>query len=476
MRPLYSDQDLERERRIPGESPEAVDKNGKSYRSPYRRDYARVLHSPSFRRLQGKTQLFPGSESDFFRNRLTHSLEVAQIAKSIALRLNCFDEYFSQKGNHIDLDLVETAALAHDLGHPPFGHNGERALDHCMKDKGGFEGNAQSLRILARSEWREHAGPDRERIGLNLTYRTLAAVLKYDKCIPVKRLENKPLVKGYYDSEKELVAKIKTSVLGPNFDKGESFKTVECRIMDLADDIAYSTYDVEDALKAGFISPITMISAMLDDKILKPIKKKLGHKERNRTVKYLLKHIMDIWLEPMFNPSSLELDVNKIDIRDGTHLAVLAAYLQKKAQMFNENGSVRTSFTSELVNEYVDGVQAVVNKETPALSTVELRPDLKKRVEVLKHLTYALIIQAPSLQTVEYRGYGIVKEIFEALSGKGGELLLPEDYRRLIDGMTDQLEKDRTICDFVAGMTDRYALEFYGRLHSESAQTIFKPL
>ena len=241
MRPLYSDQDLERERRIPGESPEAVDKNGKSYRSSYRRDYARVLHSPSFCRLQGKTQLFPGSESDFLRNRLTHSLEVAQIAKSIAFRLNCFDEYFSQKGNHIDLDLVETAALAHDLGHPPFGHNGEQALDHCMKDKGGFEGNAQSLRILARSEWREHTGPDRERIGLNLTYRTLAAVLKYDKCIPVKRLGNEPLVKGYYDSEKELVAKIKTSVLGPNFDKGEPFKTIECHIMDLADDIAYST-------------------------------------------------------------------------------------------------------------------------------------------------------------------------------------------------------------------------------------------
>ena len=390
MRPLYSDQDLERERRIPGESPEAVDRNGKSYRSPYRRDYARVLHSPSFRRLQGKTQLFPGSESDFFRNRLTHSLEVAQIAKSIALRLNCLDEYFSQKGNHIDLDLVETAALAHDLGHPPFGHNGERALDHCMKNQGGFEGNAQSLRILARSEWREHAGPDGERIGLNLTYRTLAAVLKYDECIPVKRPGKEPLVKGYYDSEKELVARIKKSVLGPNFDKGGLFKTVECHIMDLADDIAYSTYDVEDALKAGLISPITMISAMLDDKIAQPMEKKLGH-----TVDDLLELIMGIWLEPMFNPSSLELDMDKIDIRNGTHLAVLAAYLQKKAQMFNEDGSTRTSFTSALVNEYVEGIQVEVNEGTPALSTVKLKPDLQKRVEILKHLTRVLIIKAP---------------------------------------------------------------------------------
>ena len=97
--------------------------------------------------------MFPGSESDFFRNRLTHSLEVAQIAKSIALRINGEHEYF--KKYSIDLDLVETAALAHDLGHPPFGHNGEKALDECMRDKGGFEGNAQTLRVLARLEKKE---------------------------------------------------------------------------------------------------------------------------------------------------------------------------------------------------------------------------------------------------------------------------------------------------------------------------------
>lgn len=131
--------------------------NSKS-RSPYRRDYARLIHSPSFRRLQGKTQLYPGHESDFFRNRLTHSLEVAQIAKGIALRLN-FEEPFLQ-ANPIDCDLVEFAALAHDLGHPPFGHNGERALDDCMKQWGGFEGNAQTLRILTVMEKkkREMAG------------------------------------------------------------------------------------------------------------------------------------------------------------------------------------------------------------------------------------------------------------------------------------------------------------------------------
>lgn len=118
MRPLYRAGDATRDRPAEPDSP---------YRTPFRRDYARLLHCPSFRRLQGKTQLFPSAESDFFRNRLTHSLEVAQIAKSIASRLNIVCDYLQH--HPIDLDIVETADLAHDLGHPPFGHNGERALN-----------------------------------------------------------------------------------------------------------------------------------------------------------------------------------------------------------------------------------------------------------------------------------------------------------------------------------------------------------
>ncbi|MEQ9639049.1 MAG: dNTP triphosphohydrolase [Alphaproteobacteria bacterium] len=139
---LYKAGDLTRERRIEFRSVTGPEK----YRSAFRRDYARLIHCPAFRRLQGKLQIFPGIESDFFRNRLTHSLEVAQIAKSIALRLN--DQYSIFKNNEIDTDLVELAGLAHDLGHPPFGHSGEIGLDSCMSTSGGFEGNAQTFRIL----------------------------------------------------------------------------------------------------------------------------------------------------------------------------------------------------------------------------------------------------------------------------------------------------------------------------------------
>ena len=165
-----------------------VEVEDEPYRSEWSRDLARVIHSASYRRLQGKTQLFPTFESDFFRTRLTHSIEVAQIAKSIATRLNYITDGLNIKKPdcYIDLDLIMLTGLAHDLGHPPFGHNGEIALDDKMKEYGGFEGNAQTLRIISKLEkhwdakypdYRFIDGND-NRIGLNLTYRSMASLLK----------------------------------------------------------------------------------------------------------------------------------------------------------------------------------------------------------------------------------------------------------------------------------------------------------
>ena len=264
---MYNDGDKKREFNI-----EEIVLNNKltdNGRTEWRRDYARLLHAPSFRRLQGKTQLYPGNESDFFRNRLTHSLEVAQIAKSIAITIN---EKYKNKNIYIEPDICEFAGLAHDLGHPPFGHQGERALDECMRDFGGFEGNAQTLRILSRIE-KKIKNEDRIegkefRHGLNLTYRALASILKYDNEIPFcknKRKEsekNKP-VKGYYATESDLVSKIKANVVGADYIG--KFKTIECQIMDIADDIAYSTFDLEDGFKAGFYHPMDLLN--LDNKI-----------------------------------------------------------------------------------------------------------------------------------------------------------------------------------------------------------------
>ena len=460
---LYRTSDSARKHRIAAEP---------DYRSAYRRDYARLLHCPAFRRLQGKTQLFPGVESDFFRNRLTHSLEVAQIAKSIALRLNREDSFLQR--HPIDLDLIETAALAHDLGHPPFGHNGEQALDACMRNMGGFEGNAQTLRILARLEKKEPAVPiglnADDGVGLNLTYRTLASVLKYDHCIPRVRQDDAPL-KGYYCSERELVERIKKAVLGRRSVVEGEFKTIECRIMDLADDIAYSTYDLEDAFKTGFVNPIQLVTAASDKTIAASLKAKTGLGQDE-----ILEHIMGLFDRHIADLESLGLDQAFIGKDNRRGFVLLAAEMDRASQNLTSDGAFRTKFTSELVNEYVENVSIDIDAATPALSDVSLRSELQDRVAILKHLTYELVIQSPRLKTVEYRGKDIVTEIFNAIIADGGERLLPEDFQRRAASAVDKSIRGRVICDFIAGMTDRYAVEFYGRLKSDTPQTVFKPL
>lgn len=447
--PLYTPGDFKREVQA-GEL--------EAWRSEFRRDYARLIHSAAFRRLGGKTQLYPGVEHDFFRNRLTHSLEVAQISKSIAIRLNNFEF----KEDKIDTDLVEFSALAHDLGHPPFGHNGEKALDDCMKQWGGFEGNAQTLRILSRLEKYEtppnFSGVHNERgedcrVGLNLTYRTLASILKYDKKIPTRSKREK-IVKGYYNSEERLVEKIKKNILSI-VDCSVHFKVIECYIMDIADDIAYSTYDLEDTLKAGFSSlmDILGISEELFDKIVEKMIEKIPS--------VLSGDVIEI-LNNMFSVYFVKAD----DITQQFKLN----------EMFSSNGYLRSQLTSRLVNQFMQGVRVDYNLEFPNLSKVYLEDSVLRKVEVLKHFTFQNMIMSSRLKVSEFRGYDIIRSIFKALDGSNGFLLFPDDYRQIYLSAKSETARKRVICDFIAGMTDRYAIEFYGRLKSESPQSIFKPL
>lgn len=433
-------------------------------RSPFRRDFGRLLHSPSFRRLQGKTQLFPGHESDFFRNRLTHSLEVAQIAKGIGQLINATSPIFHS--DPIDVDLVEFAGLAHDLGHPPFGHNGEHALDDCMKKNGGFEGNAQTLRILSRVEKKSLRDADADdicgiaqngvdrRLGLNLTFRSLAAVLKYDNCIPLRRAKGSSVEKGYYASEQLLVNEIKAHVGAPP--KGRKFKTIECQIMDIADDIAYSTYDLEDAMKGGFAHPLQLLAKLRGSRSLF---KQLFEK--------VAREVEDVQEVEVF--AAID-ELLKIDGNVSTHEQYTAS------KMIAEDGMMRCEFSSALVGRFMRGISVeTASGSDVRFSAVMVERDVRIKIESLKHLNYLLTIMSPRLKVVEYRGYDVVKTIFETLDSEEGHLLLPDDLQQMFERLKDTDSKKRLICDFVAGMTDRYAVEFYSRLR-ESGATIFKPL
>ncbi|MDM1049361.1 deoxyguanosinetriphosphate triphosphohydrolase family protein [Sphingobacterium hotanense] len=461
------------------------------YRSPVRRDYARLIHSPSFRRLQGKTQLYPGVESDFFRNRLTHSIEVAQIAKTIAMKLN-FE--FEQKGFNfkINEDICEFAGLAHDLGHPPFGHQGEEALDECMMNFGGFEGNAQSLRILSKIEKKREPEsfdqPDSDsRIGLNLTFRTLASILKYDAKIPLnpskrpEKFRNKPM-KGFYESEDHLVKQIKKHVVGNSNTK--KFKTVECWIMDVADDIAYSTYDLEDGMKAGFYHPTSFLTypSRVYEHVAAKVSEAIGDSFSVEDVQYKLFEIF----EYVYTGSSELIGEGKDEEGNLYHVLPKAAGIESILATFTginnrlslqyaTNGELRGELTSKLVNNAINGVRIEINESSPSMSKVFLEPDIKVGVEVLKNFTFASQILSPRLKIAEYRGKEIVKVIFSALSDTDGHLLLPEDFQARYNSFTSDVDRKRCICDFIAGMTDKYAIEFYGRLKSERPETIFKP-
>lgn len=471
---LYRPPDVERRVAVP-------DKEGDS-RDPFRRDLSRLIHSPAFRRLQGKTQLFPSDENDFFRNRLTHSLEVAQIATGIALNLNKSSP--ALKDDPINEHLVHFAALAHDLGHPPFGHNGEKTLDAALQNNGGFEGNAQTLRILARLEKKEtklfpfeediaepiDPGGADLRLGLNLTFRSMASVLKYDRQIPVtdeervRRNFSKRPVKGYYDVELDLVNEIKSKV-APGYQG--AFKTIECAIMDLADDIAYSTYDVEDAFKAGFLSPIGMAAATADEKTA------IANEINDKLIDEYGEKARDVGLTVSQIDTALQHVFYELFDEDGSGVNQL---YRRSAEILGENGYFRTDFTSKLVNLFMSGIEFTYYKDFPCLSTVKFDIATFKMVEILKKYAFRSLIMSSRLKIAESRGRDIIMAIFKTLMDTDdGRRLLPDDWRQIYFGRDGTPWRQRAVCDFIASMTDRYCVEFYSRLVGIDAPSIHKP-
>jgi dGTPase len=491
---LYQDSDYKRV--IDGPSDPSIAPTS-SYRSPFWRDYARLIHCSAFRRLQGKTQLYPGHENDYFRNRLTHSMEVAQIAKTIALKVN------HEFGLDIDTDLVQFAALAHDIGHPPFGHQGEEALDERMIDFGGFEGNAQTLRVITRLEKKfkpnnifEDTTLNDLRVGLNLTSRGIASILKYDQVIPSENLgrqeyaEKRKIevgpVKGYNDSESDIVDYVKENVLGTYNLKTvqdqrtgepvlEKFKTIECQIMDISDDIAYSTYDLDDTLKANFCNPFDIVftEETIVKRICKSLSKTFDREIRPNEVKNTFYGIFrEIFYEP---PPEDRTKINALNIDEYLRVAFDISY--RAGKNISQDGYLRNGFTSKLINRFVTGITFFPHEYLP-LSTVRLADNIKMEVEALKTFNYEINILSSRLKITAYRGQEIVKKIFDILTDDEipGYMLLPQDFKEIYLQCKSERDKRRTVCDFIAGMTDKYCIEFYGRLTSEKPASIYKPI
>jgi dGTPase len=228
--------------------------------------------------------------------------------------------------------------------------------------------------------------------------------------------------------------------------------------------VRYSTYDLEDCLKAGFLTPAAILSTPTD--VLDQVARKVAEQLERP---FSAAEVLDVFVD-IFEGISLRQDVADLDL-------VRFVERYRASHELSSNGHLRTQLSSQLIGEAIDAVEVNENEKYPMLSKATLGPVAHAKVEVLKQYTYLTTIFSSRVSIPEFRGYEVVKSIFDALSGPRGHLLMPDDVRSLHLSFKDDFDVQmRIVCDFVAGMTDRYAMEFFGRLHSETAQSMFKPV
>lgn len=429
-------------------------------RTPGDIDYARVIHSGSFRRLQGKTQILNLGDSDFYRTRLTHSLEVAQIAGGLGAQLRQnFPDHDAIRFIP-DRSMLQAIACTHDLGHPPFGHGGEVALNYCMRDSGGFEGNGQTLRILSKLEKFSDAD------GADLCREALFGVLKYPVAfsaaanpdiVPqmlsdtsgtplLDRSASKP-PKCYMNSEADVVKWLLEPLSETDAEEFQAFdlkegkhakarhKSFACSIMDLADDISFGIHDMEDALalclvdQAGFrrhVSP-------------KKCEGLLDYLNSNYAGKY------------------------GNDVYGGLVERIFASGAERKHQINRILNYVIPSVEIDEFSEF----------EEPRLRYRARLPEPVARfVEAVKDFIREEVIFGPSVQHLEFKGQMMVISVFEVLKSDP-KSFLPRDIFTKYERSDDPL---RDICDYAAGMTDAYLLRTYERLFAPRIGSVFDKL
>jgi len=392
-------------------------------RSDFARDRARVLHSSAWRRLAAKTQvLSPQAGVDFARNRLTHSLEVAQVGRELAVSLD------------LSPDVVDTACLAHDLGHPPFGHNGERALNDWASDIGGFEGNAQTLRVLTRLEPKviTHDGVS---LGLNLTRATLDASCKYPWAQSDAEIDASGRAKfGYFDDDRDIFEWIRL-----NAPKGKA--CIEAQIMDLSDDIAYSVHDFEDAVVGEHIDPEILTS-------------RSGHAALIRAV--------SAWSGNRFSDDELMSAFDRITAAE-TWVTAWDGSRATQATLKN--------FTSHMIGSFARASITATREEYSAESlarfnaTVVVPSQVQAEIAVLKGIVAAFVMEKNERQPTYVRQRDLLRELLETLwaEGAGSAFLEPAYQADFVVAQSEAAAK-RVIVDQVASLTDSSAIAWHSRL------------
>ena len=351
------------------------DTKGRKYKEPppkfrteFQRDRDRIIHSSAFRRLEYKTQVFVNHEGDYYRTRLTHTIEVAQIARTIAVALR------------LNETLTEAISLAHDIGHTPFGHAGERILHEFMKDKGGFEHNIQGLRVV---DLLEHKYP--EFPGLNLCYETREGIIKH------KTSYDNPDIPEEFNPDKKA--------------------TLEAQIVNVADEIAYNSHDIDDGLKSGLIDLEQIVDSV-------PLYKKLFEKtslinDRNMRIYQTLRDLIGLLIFDAIKHAKRMIEKSKI--------------------------------------ESVEDV-----REAPLI--IDFSPEMRKKHKVLKEFLYNNLYTHYRVIKMQEKAKRYISLLFKVYLSDLRQLP-PQFYK-----MLDKYPPERVVCDYIAGMTDRYAQDEYAKL------------
>jgi dGTPase len=357
-------------------------------RTPFMRDRDRVIHSGAFRRMKHKTQVFVYHEGDYYRTRLTHSLEVAQIARSICRVLR------------LDEDLAEALALAHDLGHAPFGHAGEDALALAMKPFGGFDHNAHSLRLVTKLEQR-YAEFD----GLNLSWETLEGIVKHNGPLTGPKSKGAALPQAIAEFNAE-------------FDLGlDTFAGAEAQVAALADDIAYNNHDIDDGLRAGLFTIEELLAVPLVGRIFSEVMDRYPGLDRSRLIHESVRRLITAMIEDALRETQRRVTSSKLRTADDVR----------------QRGEALVAFTSEM-------------RENDRALKAFLFKNMYRHFKVNRMLTKAK---------------RVVADLFALFLSEPG--VLPTQWGQLCDsGGTARTA--RVVSDYIAGMTDRFALEEHRRL------------